>query len=91
MITVLSREQALPKACKHFMMLINYARELIADGLIEPRKVLTWENFSDILTKHVYGQDYQYKAQQVLGPQPGESLLVPYAPKPKMLAKDTVG
>ena len=90
-ITVLSREQALPKACKHFMMLINYARELIADGLIEPRKVLTWENFSDILTKHVYGQDYQYKAQQVLGPQPGESLLVPYAPKPKMLAKDTVG
>jgi hypothetical protein len=90
-ITVLSREQALPKACKHFMMLINYARELIAEGLIEPRKVLTWKNFADILTKHVYGHDYQYKAQQVLGRQPGEPVLEPYQPKAKKLVENTVG
>jgi len=52
-VTLLNRERAMPKASKHFAMLVNYVRELVVHGLIEVRKVLTSENYADIFTKHV--------------------------------------
>ena len=76
-LTLLERERALPKASKHFVMLINYGRELVAQGRIDPRKIHTMKNFSDIFTKAVYGRDFEYKCQCVLGVQPGEVELEP--------------
>jgi hypothetical protein len=75
--TLLTRDRAMPKHSKHFIMLVNYVRELIDVGELEIRKVGTNFNFSDILTKHVQGRDYLYKAQQMLGRQPGEPEYLP--------------
>jgi len=80
-VTLMNRDAALPKASKHFIMLINYCREMIASGLISVEKISTWENFADILTKHVYGADYAYKSQCMLGVQEDEVVLTPVGPK----------
>jgi hypothetical protein len=60
------------KQSKHFLMLINYIREKVEEGLIEFKKVASELNHSDVLTKRVVGQDFRYKAQGLLGLQPGE-------------------
>lgn len=66
-ITLLNRERALHKGSKHFLMLINYVRDLIAEGKVDVKKVSTDENVADILTKNVSGQDFAYKCQEMLG------------------------
>ena len=76
-VTLVNRDSAPPKMSKHFLMLINYIRELIALNKFEVRKILTELNLSDIYTKHVQGKDYQYKAQGVLSPGPYEPILEP--------------
>jgi hypothetical protein len=82
-VTLLTRERALPKQSKHFIMLVNYVRELIQEGKIEVRKIATNANFADIFTKHVFGKDFLYKCQQVLGVQDGEQVLEPVVPAGK--------
>jgi hypothetical protein len=79
-VTLVTRERSTPKMCKHFLMLINYVRELVSEKKIEVRKIPTWENYSDIFTKHVQGKDFAYKCQQVLGAQEGEDVLEPVVP-----------
>ena len=39
------------KKCKHFLILVNFVREQVHQGIVELRKVPTKENLSDILTK----------------------------------------
>jgi hypothetical protein len=82
-VTLLTREKSLPKQSKHFIMLVNYVRELIGNGSVEVRKIATNANFADIFTKHVQGRDFAYKCQQVLGRQPGEPVLEPVVPAAK--------
>ena len=55
------------KKCKHFLMLVNFVREQIHQGIVELRKVPTKENLSDILTKIMTGQEFIEKAEQLLG------------------------
>jgi hypothetical protein len=81
--TLITREHAMPKMCKHFLMLVNYLREMIDEGKIEVRKIATEKNFSDIETKHVYGRDFLYKCQQILGHQEGEPIYEPVIPYKK--------
>ena len=57
------------KKCKHFLMLINYIREQVLNGLIAIRKVKSEENLADILTKIVTGIQYTEKAERLLGMQ----------------------
>ena len=78
-VTLCNREKAAPRNSKHFVMLVNYIRELVEDGKLEVQHIPTRLNFADILTKHVYGRDFAYKVQQVLGLQEGEQLLEPVA------------
>lgn len=80
-VTLLTREGSMPRHSKHFVMLVNYVRELIEQGKIEIRKIGTEYNFSDIWTKGVFGRDFAYKCQQVLGRQEGESVLTPLPKK----------
>jgi hypothetical protein len=55
------------KKCKHFLMLVNYVKEQISNGLIELQKVPTAHNVADILTKIVVGNEYRQKALNLLG------------------------
>jgi hypothetical protein len=55
------------KKCKHFLMLVNFVREQVHNGLIELRKVPTEHNLADLLTKILSGQAYTQKAEQLLG------------------------
>ena len=55
------------KKCKHFLMLINFIREQIQQGLIELQKVPTEDNLADLLTKIITGSQFSEKAEQLLG------------------------
>ena len=55
------------KKCKHFLMLVNFVREQVHNGLIELRKVPTDENVADVLTKILKGHMFTKKAEQLLG------------------------
>ena len=80
-VTLLTRERSLPQASKHFVMLVNWGREQVAEGKIDPRFLGTELMTPDILTKSVFGQDFQYKAQQLRGLHPGEEELQPVPSK----------
>ena len=85
-VTLLTRDRSIPKASKHFVMLINWAREQIAHGVIDVRQLGTMLMTPDILTKDVFGQDFLYKAQQLRGQHPDEPLLTPAPSKSERLA-----
>ena len=87
-VTLLTREGSIPKRSKHFVMLVNYVREMINQGKVEIRKIGTEFNFSDIWTKPVYGRDFAYKCQKVLGIEEGEQVLEPM-PKKKKASEGT--
>jgi hypothetical protein len=53
--------------CKHFLMLVNYIREQVANGLIEISKVPTESNVADLLTKALTGSSFLQKANFLLG------------------------
>ena len=55
------------KRSKHFLMLIAYVREKVANGLIEIQKVDTKVNLADVLTKIVTGAEFHTKADMLLG------------------------
>jgi len=80
-VTLLTREGAMPRHSKHFVMLVNYVRELQAQGKVSVRKIGTEYNFSDLFTKGIYGRDFAYKCQKVLGRQEGEELYTPMVKK----------
>ena len=74
---MLTREQPVPKARTHFLMLINYCKEKIDKKLISLEKIASEENVADILTKPIFGADFQYKRQQLLGIKGSEPQLLP--------------
>ena len=55
------------KRCKHFLMLVNYIREKVQEGLIDIRKIGSKDNWADIYTKIVVGTDFEETADRVLG------------------------
>jgi Reverse transcriptase (RNA-dependent DNA polymerase) len=80
-ITLMNEEKSVQKGSKHFRMLINYCRERVQDGLIRVDKIASEENIADILTKNLFGNDYLYKRQRLLGHMPGEKILHPVPAK----------
>jgi hypothetical protein len=65
------------------LMLRNYIRERVEEGIIQFQKVASELNHSDILTKRVVGQDFRHKAQGLMGLIPGEMRVPPIASKRK--------
>jgi hypothetical protein len=59
--------------CKHFLMLVNYVREQISNGLITLLKCPTADNTADILTKIITGSEFTSKAALLLGTSPAPS------------------
>jgi hypothetical protein len=55
------------KKCKHFLMLINFIREKVEEGIITLEKVPTDRNLADVLTKIITGGEFTQKAEQLLG------------------------
>ena len=62
---------------RHFLMLIHYCREKVQSGLISISHVDSEENIADIGSKAIYGQDFLYKRQGLLGLQLGEQAVQP--------------
>jgi hypothetical protein len=54
------------KRCKHFLMLVNYIREKVQEGLINIRKIPSKDNWADIYTKIVVGNDFEKTAKHIL-------------------------
>jgi hypothetical protein len=52
---------------KHFLMLIEFFREQVMEGLIELRKIPTKSNVADLLTKLIVGKTFTIKAMHLLG------------------------
>jgi hypothetical protein len=52
---------------KHFLMLIEFIRGQVLEGLIELRKISTIENIADMLTKLPVGKSFTIKAMHLLG------------------------
>jgi hypothetical protein len=65
------------KRCKHFLMLVNYVKEQVANGLMEIRKINTAHNPADNCSKPTHGKDFQYKNQRLMGLQPGKKIYDP--------------
>jgi hypothetical protein len=80
-ITLMSEHKSVSKGSKHFRMLINFCREKVEEGLVRLEHVETMENVADILTKHVFGQDYFYKRQKLLGLDEMEAVIGPVLSK----------
>jgi hypothetical protein len=52
---------------KHFLMLIEFIREQVVEGLIELRKIPTESNVADVLTKLIVSKAFTIKAMHLLG------------------------
>ena len=60
-------EAAYLKKCKLFLMLINYVREQVEQGLIAMVKIHTDKNTADLLTKRLRGKDFTEKSSKLRG------------------------
>ena len=52
---------------KHFLMLMEFVREQVVEGLIELWKIPTESNVADVLTKLIVGKAFTIKAMHLLG------------------------
>jgi hypothetical protein len=52
---------------KHFLMLLEFIREQVLEGLIELKKIATEANVADMLTKLIVGKTFTMKAMHLLG------------------------
>ena len=53
-----SNTTAKTKKCRHFIMLVNFIKELVQHGLIKFYKVPTEHNTADFLAKPTFGPDF---------------------------------
>jgi hypothetical protein len=53
-------------------MLVYYVKEQVERGVISIEYIQSELNVADILTKGVFGRDFVYKRQRILGLQVGE-------------------
>ena len=58
------------KKSRHFLMLVYYVKEQVERGVIS---IESEKNVADILTKGIFGRDFVYKRQKILGLQVGEA------------------
>ena len=72
LITLMKQDGGVSKRTKHFMMLINYCREKVKYGLIEVEHIDSELNIADIGSKPIFGQDFRFKRQGLIGLQEGE-------------------
>ena len=74
LITLMTQDTGISKRTKHFLMLLNWCREQVKSGLISIEYVLSEENIADIGTKALFGQDFRFKRQGLIGVQEGEAI-----------------
>jgi hypothetical protein len=80
-VSLVAKDAGVSKGSKHFMMLVNYLREKVKEGTIDVRIIGTELNLADIETKNLFGQDFSYKRQRLLGQEPHEEEVQPVAKK----------
>jgi hypothetical protein len=77
LITLMTRDAGVSKRTKHFLMLINYCRERVRSGLISVEHIDSELNIADIGSKPIFGQDFRFKRQGLIGRQDGEPVEQP--------------
>jgi hypothetical protein len=60
------------KKSRHFLMLVYYVKEQVERGVVSIEYIQSELNVADILTKAIFGRDFVYKRQRILGLQVGE-------------------
>ena len=71
LITLMNQDGGISKRTKHFLMLIHYCREQVRNGLVRIEHVNSEKNIADIGSKAIFGQDFKFKRQGLLGLQEG--------------------
>ena len=66
-IDLLKDTSARSKRCKHFLMMIDWIREQVQEGLLVLQKVDTTDNLADVLTKIITGGEFRSKAALLRG------------------------
>ncbi len=69
-------------------MLLNWCREQVKSGLVSIEYVLSEENIDDIGTKALFGQDFRFKRQGLIGVQEGEAMEEPVKRVKKIVTFD---
>jgi hypothetical protein len=73
----MKQDGGVSKRTKHFMMLIHYCREKVKYGLIKVKRIDSKLNIADIDSKPIFGQDFRFKRQGLIGLQDGEQQELP--------------
>ena len=77
LITLMTQYTGISKRTKHFLMLLNWCREQIKSGLVSIEYVLSEEIIADIGTRALFGRDFRFKRQGLIGVQEGEAIEEP--------------
>lgn len=77
LIILMNKDEGVSNRTRHFLMLIHYCREQVQSGLISVSHVDSEENIADIGSKAIYGQDFVFKRQGLMGLQEGEQAVQP--------------
>ena len=77
LITLMTQSGGISKRTKHFLMLIHYCREQVKNGLVKIEHVNSEENIADLGSKAIFGQDFLYKRQGLMGLQEDEEPVKP--------------
>ena len=88
LITLMTQDTGISKRTKHFLMLLNWCREQVKSGLVSIEYVMSEENIADIGTKVLFGQDFRFKRQGLIGVQEGEAIEEPVKRVKKIVTFD---
>lgn len=90
LITLMNQDGGISKRTKHFLMLIHYCREQVRNGLVRIEHVDSEKNIADIGSKAIFGQDFKFKRQGLLGLQEGEVAVQPLKRPRKVTFNDVI-
>ena len=90
LITLMNQDGGISKRTKHFLMLIHYCREQVRNGLVRIEHVNSEKNIADIGSKAIFGQDFKFKRQGLLGLQEGEVAVQPLKRPRKVTFNDVI-
>jgi len=88
LITLMKQDGGVSKRTKHFMMLIHFCREKVKHGLIAVEHIDSELNIADIGSKPIFGQDFRFKRQGLIGLQEGEHQELPIKRVKKIVTFD---
>jgi len=88
LITLMKQDGGVSKWTKNFMMLIHFCHKKVKHGLIAVEYIDSELNIADIGSKPIFGQDFRFKRQGLIGLQEGEHQELPIKRVKKIVTFD---